>query len=92
MALPLCVYVDQATNALVAAGEFTGECTGYVLITPADWAGSMTVAELFGFPDPLVFGATFTAAFGAVLGCAVVAHAVGSVAGFFNPINSVEEL
>lgn len=92
MALPLCVHLEPVTNALVAAGEFTGECTGYVLMTPADFAGSMTVAELFGFPDPLVFGATFTAAFGAVLGCAVVAHAVGCVAGFFDPINSLEEL
>lgn len=90
--LPLCVHLDPATNALVAAGEFTGECTGYILMTPADFAGSMTIAQLFGFPDPLMFAATFTAAFGAVLGCAVVAHAVGSVSGFFNPINSVEEL
>lgn len=90
--LPLCVHLDQATSALIAAGEFTGECTGYVLMTPADWAGSMTVAQLFAFPDPLAFAAAFTASFGAVCGCAVVAHAIGSVAGFFDTKNDVQEL
>ena len=90
--LPLCVHLDPATNALVAAGEFTGECTGYILMTPAGYAGSMTIAELFGFPDPLVFAATFTAVFGAVLGCAVVAHSVGSVSSFFDSIKTIEEL
>lgn len=90
--LPLCVHLDQMTNALIAAGEFTGECTGYVLMTPADWAGSMTVAQLFAFPDPLVFAAAFTASFGAVTGCAVVAHAVGSVAGFFDSKHDIQEL
>lgn len=90
--LPLCVHLDQATNALIAAGEFTGECAGYVLMTPADWAGSMTVAQLFAFPDPLVFAAAFTASFGAVIGCAVVAHAVGSVAGFFDSKHDIQEL
>ncbi len=90
--LPLCVHLDQATNALIAAGEFTGECTGYVLMTPADWAGSMTVAQLFAFPDPLVFAAAFTSSFGAVIGCAVVAHAVGSVAGFFDSKHDIQEL
>lgn len=82
--LPLCVNLDPQTNALVAAGEFTGECAGYLLITPADWAGSLTIAQIFAFPDPAMFAATFFGAFGAVLGCAVVGHAVGSVAGFFD--------
>lgn len=90
--LPLCVHLDPATNALIAAGEFTGDCTGYVLITPADWAGSMTVAQLFAFPDPLAFGAAFTAVFSLVIGCAVVAHMVGAVAGFFDAKNALEEL
>jgi hypothetical protein len=90
--LPLCVHLDPVTNALIAAGEFTGECAGYVLMTPADWAGSLTIAQLFAFPDPLAFAATFTATFGAVLGCAVVSHAVGTVAGFFDPKNDVQEL
>lgn len=92
MTLPLCVAVDPATNALVATGEFSGACTGYVLITPADWAGSMTIAELFGFPDPLVFSGAFAATFGLVIGCAMVAHAVGSVAGFFDSKNDIQEL
>jgi len=92
MALPLCVHVDQATGALTAAGEFSGACTGYVLITPADWAGSVTIAQIFAFPDPLVFAAAFSATFGAVLGCAVVAHAIGQVAGFFDPKNDIQEL
>lgn len=90
--LPLCVHLDPATNALVAAGEFTGECNGYLLITPADWAGSMTIAQLFAFPDPVVFASTFMSTFGIVLGCAVVGHAVGSVAGFFDAKNTLEEL
>lgn len=89
--LPLCVNLDPATNALVAAGEFTGDCSGYLLITPADWAGAITIAQVFQFPEPELFAAAFMASFGAVLGCAVVAHAVGSVAGFFDAKNSLEE-
>jgi hypothetical protein len=90
--LPLCVHLDQATNALIAAGEFTGECTGYVLITPADWAGSMTIAELFAMPDPVAFGSVFTAAFSAVIGLAVLAHTLGVVSGFFDSKNDIQEL
>lgn len=84
MALPLCVYVDQATNALVAAGEFTGECTGYVLITPADWAGAITIAQLFAMPDGVQLAAAFATFFGLVFGPAAIAHLVGRVSGFFD--------
>lgn len=90
--LPLCVVLDPNTNALVAAGEFTGDCTGYVLITPADWAGSMTVAQVFQFPDATTFASAFGLVFGLVLGCAALANVIGSVAGFFDSKNSIEEL
>ena len=88
--LPLCIVVDES-GRLVSQGEFTGDCTGYVLMTPADFAGSMTVAQLFGWPAPVAFGAAYTTAFGVVLGCAVVAHTIGSLAGFFDT-NREEEL
>lgn len=91
MALPLCVHLDAATNALIAAGEFTGECTGYVLITPADWAGSMTVAQLFAFPDIGQLTAAFACFFGLVFGPAAIAHLVGRVSGMFDH-NHFEEL
>lgn len=81
--MPLCVVLDPS-GALVSQGQFTGDCTGYVLMTAADYAGAMTVGQLFAFPNPAMFAAAFMAAFGAVLGCAVVAHLVGSVAGFFD--------
>ncbi|MCU9948259.1 hypothetical protein [Pseudomonas sp. PDM13] len=81
--MPLCIVIDS-TGALVSQGEFTGECNGYVLMTAADYAGSMTIAQLFGWPDPAAFGTAFMTSFGIVLGCAVVAHTVGSVAGFFD--------
>lgn len=81
--MPLCVVLDPS-GALVSQGQFTGECTGYVLMTAADYAGAMTVGQLFAAPSPVTFAGAFMAAFGAVLGCAVVAHAVGSVAGFFD--------
>ncbi|WP_324709577.1 hypothetical protein [Pseudomonas citronellolis] len=87
--MPLCIVVDQS-GALVSQGEFTGECTGYVLMTAADYAGSMTIAQLFGWPDPAAFGAAFTTAFGIVLGCSVVAHTVGSIAGFFDTAREEE--
>lgn len=90
MAMPLCITVD-ADNQLVNSGQFTGDCTGYVLMTAADYTGSMTMAQLFGPPDAEVFAAFFMGFFGLVLGCAVVAHAVGSVAGFFDH-HPVEEL
>jgi hypothetical protein len=88
--LPLCVHIDPATNALVAAGEFTGECTGYVLITPADWAGSMTIAELFGTPEPLLMTAAFASFFGLVFGPAAIAHLVGRVSGMFDHTTNEE--
>ncbi|WP_158545614.1 hypothetical protein [Pseudomonas sp. 57B-090624] len=44
----------------------------------------MTIAQLFGWPDPVAFASAFMASFGIVLRCAVVAHTVGSVAGFFD--------
>lgn len=81
--MPLCIVVNDS-GELVSQGQFTGDCNGYVLMTAADYAGSMTVAQLFGWPDPVAFGAAFTTTFGIVLGCAVVAHTVGSVAGFFD--------
>ena len=84
MPLPLCVHLDQATGALVAAGEFTGECTGYLLITPADWAGSVTIAQLFAMPDATQLGAAFACFFGVVVGPWAIAHLVGRVAGFFD--------
>lgn len=90
MALPLCVVLDQATGALVSAGEFTGECSGWLLVTPADWAGSVTIAELFAFPDAIQLGAAFASFFGLVVGPAAIAHLVGAVAGFFD--HSTEEL
>ena len=90
MTLPLCVHLDQATGALVAAGEFTGECTGYLLITPADWAGSVTIAELFAFPEATQLTAAFACFFGLVFGPAAIAFLVGRVGGFFD--HNSEEL
>lgn len=88
--LPLCVHVDPDTHQLVADGEFSAECTGYVLITPADWAGSMTVAKLFDLPDPVMASAAFTTPFMLTLALAYVANAVGAVAGFWDSVQ--EEL
>jgi len=84
MTLPLCVVIDQASGALVSAGEFTGDCTGYLLITPADWAGSVTIAELFAFPEATQLAAAFACFFGLVFGPAALAHLVGRVSGFFD--------
>ncbi|WP_074813067.1 hypothetical protein [Pseudomonas syringae] len=89
--LPLCVGLD-ADNRLVALGEYSADCAGYVLQTPADFAGSMTIAGLFGFPDPVAFGLAFSAAFGLVLFLAAVASTVGEVSGFFSSTTQVEEL
>lgn len=89
--LPLCVVIDSE-NRLVAQGEYDGNCTGYVLQTPADFAGSMTIAGLFGYPDPVAFGAAFAACFGLVIFLAAVASSVGEVAGFFSSTTQVEEL
>lgn len=89
--LPLCVVVDS-DNRLVAMGEFNGDCTGYVLQTPADFAGSMTIAGLFGYPDPVAVGAAFATCFGLVIFLAAVATTVGEVSGFFSSTTQVEEL
>lgn len=89
--LPLCIVLDS-DNRLVAQGEFTGECTGYVLQTPADFAGSMTIAGLFQYPDPVNFGLAFGTTFGLVLFLAAVSSTVGEVSGFFSSTTQVEEL
>lgn len=83
MAMPLCVVVDT-DGRLVSQGEFSGDCTGWILVTPADWAGSMTLAKLFEFPDPVAFGAVFGSTFGLILFLAAIASMVGTVAGFFD--------
>jgi len=89
--LPLCVVLDS-DNRLVAQGEFSGDCTGYVLQTPADFAGSMTIAGLFAYPEPAAFGLAFGTTFGLVLFLAAVASTVGEVSGFFSSTSQVEEL
>lgn len=86
MAMPLCVLVNES-DQLVTTGQFSADCMGYVLMTAADYTGSMTMAQIFGPPDAEVFAAFFMGFFGFVCGCAVVAHAVGSVAGFFDSKN-----
>lgn len=88
--MPLCVYADVETGFLHTVGQLSESCTGYVLMTAADYAGSLTITQLFGWPEPEAFGLAFMAAFGAVLGCAVVAHVVGSVAGFFDSAREEE--
>ena len=89
--LPLCVVIDSNNN-LVAQGEFSANCTGYVLQTPADFAGSMTIAGLFSYPDPVEFGSVFGACFGLVIFLAAIATSVGEVSGFFSSTTQVEEL
>ena len=89
--LPLCVVIDS-DRRLVVQGEFDGNCTGYVLQTPADFAGSMTIAGLFSYPEPVAFGAAFAACFGLVIFLAAIASTVGEVSGFFSSTTQVEEL
>jgi hypothetical protein len=90
--LPLCVHLDPATNALIAAGEYTGECTGYILITPADWVGTLMLSDVFAFPSAMHLGGVFAGVFGTVIGLAMLAHTVGTVAGFFDSKNDIQEL
>lgn len=81
---PLCVYQDADTSYLYTSGQVDESCTGYVLMTIQDYAGSIGFTQLFGYPDPLEFGLVFSLCFGVVLGFAVWAHSVGAVAGMFN--------
>lgn len=84
MPIPLCVYSDPDSNFLYTTGQMTESCVGYVLMTSADYSGAMTLSQLFGWPDPVAFGAIFTTCFGIVLGFAVWANAVGVVASMFD--------
>jgi hypothetical protein len=90
MPIPLCVYSDPDTSFLYTTGQMTEQCVGYVLMTSADYAGAMTLSQLFGWPDPLVFGGIFTTCLGIVLGFAAWANAVGVVASMFNTSNDEE--
>lgn len=91
MMQPLCITVDTDGH-LLSQGEYSGDCTGYVLQTPADFAGSMTIAGLFAYPDPVNFGLAFGTTFGLVLFLAAVSSTVGEVSGFFSSTTQVEEL
>lgn len=89
--LPLCVVLDGGNN-LVAKGEYNGECTGYVLMTAAEYSGVKTNGELWQFPDALAFGGVFSAVFAMVLFFTMISTMVGEVAGFFGSTTQTEEL
>ena len=89
--MPLCVVLDGGNN-LVAKGEYNGECTGYVLMTAAEYSGVKTNGELWSFPEPAVFAAVFSGTLAMVLFFTYISTLVGEVAGFFGSTTQTEEL
>lgn len=88
--MPLCVEALESGH-LVTTGQLTSDCKGYALMTVGDYSQALTLGQVFAIPDYTTLAALFSFSTGLVLSLALVAHLVGTVAGFFNS-SSKEEI
>lgn len=91
MSMPLCVDVLE-TGELVSTGQLSESCMGYVLMTVGDYSQSLTLGQIFAVPETSQLAMLFSFATGLVVSLALVAHLVGTVAGFFNYSSKEETL
>lgn len=89
--MPLCVTILE-TGELVSSGQLSESCNGYVLMTVGDYSQSLTLGQVFAIPDIAQLAALFSFSSGLVISLALVAHLVGTVAGFFNSSSKEETL
>jgi len=55
----LCVALET-NGTLTPTGQSAADCTGYMLVTPSDYAQLSTLDALFSMPDPTTAAAYFT--------------------------------
>jgi hypothetical protein len=88
-----CVATDPMTgNLYLDSSTSLDSCAAGVLFSASDYeayleleASSMTVNELFAFPEPEQAAELFAYAFSLVMICYLSAYALGVVVNFFNP-------
>jgi hypothetical protein len=88
-----CVATDVITGALyVDTSTSLDSCAAGVLFSASDYmahqeieASTLTIDNLFAFPEPEQLAEAFAYAFSLVMICYLVSYAFGVVVNFFNP-------
>ena len=81
--MALCVSL-QIDGTLAPTGQAVGECTGYVLVSSAEYGVYQAVNQAFATPTPELAMGWFVGSLGAVMFWYMVARMAGSVANFFS--------
>lgn len=76
--MALCVSL-QVDGTLLPTGEAVGECTAYVLASPAEIYAAELIAMAFQPPDLAVAAGWFSGVFSLVLIVYVSSRAIGAV-------------
>jgi hypothetical protein len=80
--MALCVAL-QADGTLLPTGEAVGECTGYVLVSSAEYGVYQVVQDAMAVPTPEQASGWFVGGFGAVMLFYVVGRMAGGVVSMF---------
>jgi hypothetical protein len=78
----LCVAL-QADGTLAPTGQTVGECTGYVMVSSAEYGVYQVVQDAMAIPTPEQATDWFVGGFGAVMLFFVVGRMAGSVVAMF---------
>lgn len=81
--MALCVALNP-DGTLEPTGQAVADCTGYVLLTPAEHAWAELLAQAFAYPTVEEATQLFVGGFGGVLSFYVVARIFGAVISMFD--------
>lgn len=81
--MPLCAQLN-ADGTLTPTGQTAQECTGYLLLTPAESAWLNTWSVWMTPPsDPAVVAGWFSGPFVLIVGLYLAAHNIGKIPNMF---------
>lgn len=81
--MALCVAL-QGDGTLAPTGQAVADCTGYLLVTPGEYAWLDIMQQALGAPSPEEAAALVAAGFGSILIFYVVARICGAVVSMFD--------
>lgn len=81
--MALCVVL-QPDGTLTATGEAVADCTGHLLVTPAEYAWLELMQQAFGMPSAEQAATLVAGGLGGVLFIYVLCRLLGAVANFFD--------
>lgn len=84
MALCVELEIGQDGYLLAPTGQTVADCTGYVMVTPAEYAWLDLMQLAFASPTVEQAGAYFVGGFGGILSIYVVARICGAIASYFD--------